>query len=434
MVEPRTSPLEFIDTMGGLYERARASAAAVATVYAHVRRRLLTALGLPLNTGDERLVAVAADASGVRRGGALQRRSRMRERHRPISDLTAKQAVPIVRGAPGVCGASRRRWEGAKTEMSTLEEVTGQARRELAKVIVGQAEMVDLLLLTIVCGGHALLEGVPGLAKTLAIRALARIMRLQFQRVQCTPDLMPADIVGANVFNMATSAFTLHQGPVFTDLLLVDEINRMPPRTQAALLEAMEERQVTIDGTSHRLSPAFTAFATQNPVEFEGTYPLPEAELDRFLVKIRLGYPDRAAGEEEAILERHHRGFDARAIDELSVLEPLDLEQLAAARREVQAVTVEAPLFTYIAAIARRTREWPSLTLGVSPRGAIHLMQLAKAMAAMDGREFLLPDDVKRAAPPVFRHRLILKPEADLEGLTADQITADILAAVEVPK
>lgn len=317
--------------------------------------------------------------------------------------------------------------------MSTLEQVTGQARRELAKVIVGQAEMIDLLLLTIVCGGHALLEGVPGLAKTLAVRAIARIMKLHFQRVQCTPDLMPADIIGANVFNMATSAFALHRGPVFTDLLLVDEINRMPPRTQAALLEAMEERQVTIDGTSHRLSPAFTTFATQNPIEFEGTYPLPEAELDRFLVKIRLGYPARAAGEDEAILERHHQGFDAQAIDGL-VLEPLDPEELAAARREVRSVTVEAPLFAYLAAIARRSREWPSLTLGVSPRGAIHLMQLAKAMAAMDGRDFLLPDDVKRAATPVFRHRLILKPEADLEGLTPDQITADILAAVEVPK
>jgi MoxR-like ATPase len=317
--------------------------------------------------------------------------------------------------------------------MSTLEQITGQARRELAKVIVGQAEMIDLLLLTTVCGGHALLEGVPGLAKTLAVRALARIMKLQFQRVQCTPDLMPADIVGASVFNMATSAFTLHHGPVFTDLLLVDEINRMPPRTQAALLEAMEERQVTIDGTSHRLSPAFTAFATQNPVEFEGTYPLPEAELDRFLVKIRLGYPDRAASEEEAILERHHLGFDAQAIDALD-FESLDLEALAAARREVRSVTVGPPLFSYIAAIARRSREWPSLTLGVSPRGAIHLMHLAKAMAAMEGRDFLLPDDVKRAATPVFRHRLILKPEADLEGLTPDQITADLLAAVEVPK
>jgi MoxR-like ATPase len=316
---------------------------------------------------------------------------------------------------------------------STLEQVTGHARRELSKVIVGQSEMLDLLLLTIVCGGHALLEGVPGLAKTLAVRTLARIMRLQFQRVQCTPDLMPADIIGANVFNMSASTFTLHHGPVFTDLLLVDEINRMPPRTQAALLEAMEERQVTIDGTSHRLSGAFTAFATQNPVEFEGTYPLPEAELDRFLVKIRLSYPDQDEREEEAILERHHRGFDVRAIEEAD-LAPIDPAQIADAKREVGAVAVEAPLFAYIAAIARRTREWPSLTLGVSPRGAVHLMQLSKAMAAMDGREFLLPDDVKRAATPVFRHRLVLKPEADLEGLTPDQVTSDVLAAVEVPK
>jgi MoxR-like ATPase len=317
--------------------------------------------------------------------------------------------------------------------MSTLEQVTRQARHELAKVIVGQAEMIDLLLLTIVCNGHALLEGVPGLAKTLAVRSLARIMRLQFQRVQCTPDLMPADIIGANVFNLSTSEFTLHHGPVFTDLLLVDEINRMPPRTQAALLEAMEERQVTIDGTSHRLSAAFTAFATQNPVEFEGTYPLPEAELDRFLVKIRLGYPTRESGDEEAILERHHQGFDARALDSMD-LTPIDPAHLAEARREVSAVGVEAPLFSYITSITRRTREWPSLTLGVSPRGAVHLMQLAKAMAAVDGRDFLLPDDVKRAAIPVFRHRLVLRPEADLEGLTSDQITSDILAAVDVPR
>jgi MoxR-like ATPase len=317
--------------------------------------------------------------------------------------------------------------------MSTLEQVTTRARGELAKVIVGQSDMMDLLLLTIVCNGHALLEGVPGLAKTLAVRTLARIMGLQFQRVQCTPDLMPADIVGSNVFNMSTSVFTLHHGPVFTDLLLVDEINRMPPRTQAALLEAMEERQVTIDGISHKLSGAFTAFATQNPVEFEGTYPLPEAELDRFLVKVRVGYPDRESGEEEAILERHHRGFDARAIEDVHLV-PLDPAEMAAARREVGAVAVEPPLFSYIAAITRRTREWPSVTLGVSPRGAVHLMQLSKAMAAMDGRDYLLPDDVKRAAVPVFRHRLVLKPEADLEGLTPDQVTSDILAAVEVPK
>ena len=316
---------------------------------------------------------------------------------------------------------------------SALEQLAGHARQELAKAIVGQRAALDLLLLTIVCGGHALIEGVPGLAKTLTVRTLARILQMRFQRVQCTPDLMPADIVGSNIFNMSTSTFALHKGPVFTDLLLVDEINRMPPRTQAALLEAMEERQVTIDGVSHQLSPGFATFATQNPVEFEGTYPLPEAELDRFFVKIRLGYPDAAAAEDEAILERHHQGFDTRALDRMD-LTPLSPELLEAARREIAAVRVEVPLLRYIASVARRTRDWPSLTLGVSPRGSVYLMQLSKAFAAMEGRDFLLPDDVKRAAAPVFRHRLVLKPEADLDGLSADQVTADVLAAVEVPK
>lgn len=315
----------------------------------------------------------------------------------------------------------------------TLERVTSHARREVGKVIVGQTAMIDLLLLTIVCGGHALLEGVPGLAKTLSVRTLARILRLRFQRVQCTPDLMPADIIGGDIFNMATSMFTTHHGPVFTDLLLVDEINRMPPRTQAALLEAMEERQVTIGVVGHRLSSSFTAFATQNPVEFEGTYPLPEAELDRFFVKIHLEYPDIAAREEEAILERHHRGFDVRAIEAIDLV-PLESDDVAAARQEAAAVGVEPALFQYIAAVARRTRDWPAIRLGASPRAAIHLMQLAKALAAMDGRDYLLPDDVKQAAPPVLRHRLVLTPEADLDGLTPDQAIADVLAAVDVPK
>ena len=317
--------------------------------------------------------------------------------------------------------------------MSSLQRVTSHARQELGKVIVGQVPMIDLVLLTVVCGGHALLEGVPGLAKTLTVRALAQILRLRFQRVQCTPDLMPADIIGGDVFNMATSTFTMHPGPVFTDLLLVDEINRMPPRTQAALLEAMEERQVTIGGVAHQLSSSFTTLATQNPVEFEGTYPLPEAELDRFFVKISLGYPDPAAREEETILERHHLGFDARTMDTLGMV-PLDAEDVAAARRDAAAVTVEPALFGYIASIARRTRDWPALTLGASPRAAIHLMQLAKAMAAMDARDYLLPDDVKRAALPVLRHRIVLTPEADLDGLTPDQIVTDVLAAIDVPK
>ena len=308
--------------------------------------------------------------------------------------------------------------------------MAAHARRELSKVIVGQQVPLDLMLLTIVCGGHALIEGVPGIAKTLAVRTLARLLQVRFQRVQCTPDLMPGDIVGASIFNMATSQFVLHQGPVFTDLLLVDEINRMPPRTQAALLEAMEERQVTIDGRTQPLSPSFAAFATQNPVEFEGTYPLPEAELDRFLVKIRMDYP--LAADEELVLQRYHEGFDARHLEALQI-EPLPASSLDDARRDVGAVRVEPAMFGYITAIARRTRDWPALTLGASPRAAINLMQMAKAHAAVDGRDYLLPDDVKAAAPAVLRHRLVLKPEADLEGLTADHVLADVLGAVEVP-
>ena len=314
-----------------------------------------------------------------------------------------------------------------------LADVSAHARRELSKVIVGQSEPLDLLLLTVVCGGHALVEGVPGIAKTLAVRTIARILSLGFSRVQCTPDLMPGDIVGANVFNSASGQFALHRGPVFTDLLLVDEINRMPPRTQAALLEAMEERQVTIDGRSYPLAAAFTTFATQNPIEFEGTYPLPEAELDRFFVKIRMGYPDAAAREEETLLQRYHEGFDARALDAVA-LEPLPAGSVESARRDVQGVRVEPGLFGYISAIARRTREWPAIALGASPRGAIGLLQMAKAMAAMDGRDYLLPDDVKRAAVPVLRHRIALRAEADLDGLTADQVLTDILDAVEVPR
>ncbi len=314
----------------------------------------------------------------------------------------------------------------------TVIQVAEHARRELAKTIVGQREGLDLLLVAILCGGHALIEGVPGLAKTLAVRTLARILRLDFHRVQCTPDLMPADINGASVLNMASGQFTLRRGPVFTDLLLVDEINRMPPRTQSALLEAMEERQVTMDGESYPLSGSFTAFATQNPVEFEGTYPLPEAELDRFLVMIRFGYPDAAAREEESILERYQQGFDARDLDRLDI-QPLAPDQLAEARRETAALRVEPALLGYIADVARRTREWAAVSLGASPRATINLLQVSKAMAALDGRDFVLPDDVKRAAVPVLRHRLVLKAEADLEGITADQVTHDVLGSVEVP-
>ena len=306
-----------------------------------------------------------------------------------------------------------------------------QARTELAKAIVGQEAVLDQLLAVLLTGGHALLEGVPGIAKTLAVKVLARVCRLDFQRVQCTPDLMPADILGTNVYSLAAGTFSLHRGPVFTDLLLVDEVNRMPPRTQAALLESMEERQVTIDGVRYPLSEFFTVFATQNPVEFEGTYPLPEAQLDRFLLKVRIDYP--TADQEAEILSRYQNGFDARQLDKLT-LAPVPPETLTAARREIAQVRVEPALFRYITALVRRTRDWPAVSLGGSPRATVNLMLAAKALAVMEGRDYLIPDDVKTAAAPALRHRLLVKPEADLEGITPDRVVAEVLAAVEVPK
>jgi MoxR-like ATPase len=309
--------------------------------------------------------------------------------------------------------------------------LAAHGRAELGKAIVGQREFIDQLLAVLLSGGHALIEGVPGIAKTLAVKALARVFRLDFQRVQCTPDLMPADILGSNIFNLAAGSFSLHRGPIFTDFLLVDEVNRMPPRTQAALLESMEERQVTIDGVRHPLSSFFTVFATQNPVEFEGTYPLPEAQLDRFLVKIQMGYP--AAQDEIEILERYQSGRDPHDLDSLG-LAAVDSGQLAAARRESTAVRVEPGLLGYITTIVRRTRDWPALTLGASPRATVFLMAAAKAFATLEGRQYLIPDDVKAAAYPVLRHRLLVRPEADLEGITPDRVVTDILAEVEVPK
>jgi MoxR-like ATPase len=312
-----------------------------------------------------------------------------------------------------------------------LSQLSAHIRGELSKVIVGQREVIDQLVLVLVCGGHAVMEGVPGLAKTLAIKSLARICGLDFQRVQCTADLMPADVTGTNVFDLRTNSFTMHRGPVFTDLLLVDEINRTSPRTQAALLEAMEERQVTIDGVRYPLSENFTVFATQNPIEFEGTYPLPEAQLDRFLLKIHVAYP--SAEEEMEILARYEQGFDLRKLDEIP-LAPLDPTLITAARQEVNNVRVEPALHSYVVSLARRTRDWPAISLGASPRAAIGLFFAARAMAGMDGRDYLLPDDIKMAALPVFRHRILLKPEADLEGLTSDQVIRQVLSAVEVPK
>ncbi len=315
--------------------------------------------------------------------------------------------------------------------MSAVQDLVQHVRDEMSKVVVGQTELQNQCLIALLCRGHVLIEGVPGIAKTLTVKALSRLLSLGFQRVQCTSDLMPADIVGTNILNMATSQFQLHPGPVFTDLLLVDEVNRMPPRTQAALLECMEEHQVTIDGKGYPLSQYFTVFATQNPIEFEGTYPLPEAQLDRFLLKLRVTYP--AAKDEVQLLVNVQNGFESRDLERMS-LRPISQEVLEQAQHQVRALTVQEALFGYIVQIVRRTRDWPSLSLGASPRAAVSLMAASKAYAAMDGRDYVIPDDVKAAVHPVLRHRIMLRPEADLEGITPDQILDEVLRAVEVPK
>jgi MoxR-like ATPase len=315
--------------------------------------------------------------------------------------------------------------------LPATSQLIAHARTELGRVISGQAAAIEEVLIAVLCQGHALLEGVPGIAKTLMVKALGRLLGLDFQRVQGTPDLMPADILGTSIFRAGSDMFSFHAGPVFTDLLLVDEINRMPPRTQAALLECMEERQVTIDGARRPLPGWFTVFATQNPVDFEGTYPLPEAQLDRFLLKIRMSYPSEQ--EEMQILERHHGASVNGPLDD-SPIAPIPAGLLAAARAEVRAIRIEPELYGYILALARRTREWPTLLLGASPRAALSVMRVGQAAAAFDGRDFLLPDDIKRAVVPVLRHRVILKPEAELEGFDADRVLADVVAAVPVPR
>jgi MoxR-like ATPase len=321
--------------------------------------------------------------------------------------------------------------ETAEIELHSTRQLLDHARTQLARVIAGQTEVIDEALIALLCQGHVLLEGVPGIAKTLIVKALSRLLGLSFHRVQATPDLMPADILGTTILLQGSSNFTFHAGAVFTDLLLVDEINRMPPRTQAALLECMEERQVTTDGVLRPLPADFTVFATQNPVDFEGTYPLPEAQLDRFLLKSRVGYPSEA--DERHILELHLAASGALLLD-AAAIDPIPAGLLSAARREVNAIRIEPELLTYILALVRRTREWPTLTLGASPRAALSLMRVSQAVAALEDRNYMVPDDVKRAVPPVLRHRVRLKPEAELEGFDSDRILADVLAAVPVPR
>lgn len=313
-----------------------------------------------------------------------------------------------------------------------LQKLLEALNRESARVIVGQEQVLLQLFVALLAGGHVLLEGVPGTAKTLMAKTLAHLVQTTFQRIQFTPDLMPSDVVGTNVFNVATSEFRLRRGPVFAGVVLADEINRAPAKTQAALLEAMEERQVTIDGEMYVLPQPFMVVATQNPMEYAGTYPLPEAQLDRFFFKILVPYP--AESEETEMLARYHNGFDPHQLAAAGLTPLLQPEQLTAVRRHMQTIRVEPGILGYITRISRTTRESPDLFLGGSPRASIALLQAAKVLAALNGRNYVTPDDVKQLVLPVYRHRVILKPEASLEGLDADRVLARILDGIEVPR
>jgi MoxR-like ATPase len=313
----------------------------------------------------------------------------------------------------------------ARTALSAL-------RAEVGKAVVGQDAAVTSLVIALICRGHVLLEGVPGTAKTLLVRSFARALRIETKRVQFTPDLMPGDITGSLVYDSRTAQFTFREGPVFTNLMLADEINRTPPKTQAALLEAMEERQVSVDGTPRPLPDPFIVAATQNPVEYEGTYPLPEAQLDRFLMKIRIDLPERDA--EIEVLNRHAQGFDPRDLASAGLMPVAGPEDLEAARREMSAVIIQPQIQAYIVDVVRATRLSPSLQIGVSPRGATAIMRTARAWAWLSGRDYVSPDDIKALAFPTLRHRVSLRPEAELEGVTTDAVIESVLATVPVPR
>jgi MoxR-like ATPase len=305
-------------------------------------------------------------------------------------------------------------------------------RAQAARVIVGQEDAVELLMVALMTGGHVLLEGVPGTAKTLLAKTLARLIDAEFGRIQFTPDLMPSDIVGTVVYDLQSSQFRLKRGPIFTQILLADEINRAPAKTQAALLEAMEERQVTIEGATQALPRPFMVIATQNPVEMDGTYPLPEAQLDRFLFKVKIDYLPQA--EEVEVLRRYDQGFDPHALDAAGltpVVTPGHLDQI---RAIVQAVRVEEGVLNYVAAITGATRASPDLALGASTRASVALLLSAKTRAALYGRDFVTPDDVKALVPPTLRHRVILRPEAEIEGLDPDAVFQRLLNQIEVPR
>jgi MoxR-like ATPase len=314
-------------------------------------------------------------------------------------------------------------------DLRTLRE---RVLREASRAVVGQEPTIELMLISLLAGGHVLLEGVPGTAKTLMAKTLALLLQAQFTRVQFTPDLMPSDIVGTSVFDLTSGRFNLRRGPIFTNVFLADEINRAPAKTQSALLEAMEERQVTLEGVRHLLPPLFMVVATQNPIEYEGTYPLPEAQIDRFFFKLLVDYAPPEV--EQAILQRYHEGFDARRLEDVGMQPVIDEAALLPLRQQIQAVVVDPGVLRYVTQLVRATRVSTDVQLGASPRAGIALVLGSKALAALQGRDYVLPDDVKHLAAPTLRHRILLRPEAELEALTPDMIIQRLLATVEVPR
>jgi len=317
-------------------------------------------------------------------------------------------------------------------ELGELQALYGRMRQEAGKVIVGLEEPFEMLVVALLTGGHVLLEGVPGTAKTLMAKTLSHLVQADFARVQFTPDLMPSDILGTSVFDLAGGTFHLRKGPVFTQMLLADEINRAPAKTQAALLEAMEERQVNLEGQRYALGGLFMVIATQNPVEYEGTYPLPEAQLDRFLFKVIVPYSNKDV--EIEVLRRYHKGFDPHALAQSGLTPVVDVPGVLAARELIRRVVVEDGILNYIAGITAASRQSPDLVLGASTRAATQVLLSAKTYAALHGRGFVTPDDIKFVTVPVYRHRLLLKPEAEIEGLDADAVVRRLLGQVEVPR
>ncbi|AXT60322.1 MoxR family ATPase [Aquimarina sp. AD10] len=318
----------------------------------------------------------------------------------------------------------------SRIDLKNLQDAVQQIKDELSKVIIGQHDMIELLIISILADGHSLIEGVPGVAKTVTAKLLAKTMQVDFSRIQFTPDLMPSDILGTSIFNVKTSEFEFKKGPIFSNIILIDEINRAPAKTQAAMFEVMAERQITIDGIENKMQAPFLVFATQNPIEQEGTYALPEAQLDRFLFKINVGYP--SVEEEVKILEGHHHRKSAVATEMIKPI--LNAKQIAEYQEIIKSIIIEDNLLKYIASIVNNTRNNGNLYLGASPRASIAIMNAAKAMAAINGRDFVTPDDIKKVSPSVLRHRIILTPEREMEGFTAEKAVMQIIETIEIPR